>query len=230
MTVLELLIKAWKTSGIVAADSETPDSAQTADGLYLLNELLSEMAIDGKSIPYRTHATESLVAGQEKYPIDNLASIDALTYNDGEVRFSLVRDGVKKYFNTPRVDNISSLPSHYYAERQNGGTDIYLYFQPSKNFTLNISGLYYLSSVTKATELDDAYDEFYQGYLRYKLAERMCELYNVPYPLERRLEKLERKIDGLNSTDLLVRKSPLLKDGGFTNYGYANFTTGWYPS
>src|SRR6185503_20230450 len=153
-----LITRAYYLSGVVARLLQTVDSAQLSDGLYLLNAFLDFKSSDLRLIPYFQRTTFNTVGGQESYFIENLNYVDSLTFNIGDVRYSLNEMSRKEYFSTPRIDNVESLPFSYRTERELGGTRIYLYFVPADIYTMKISGKYNLTEVTLNQDLSTTYD------------------------------------------------------------------------
>jgi hypothetical protein len=210
---------------------ETISSTETDDGLDLLNDIIAEQSINGSFIPYTSHPTFNTVQGQEIYTIPNLVEISELTFNiDSTVRFPMIRDTQRKYFGSGRVDDLQSLPFHYYAERQLGVMLIYLYFIPDKAYQMNISGKYALQEVALFDDLSSILDRFYLSYLKYKLAKRVCDFYSETFPpqLEPTLKGLENDINKFTGTDLSIKRHSMFRNNNF-NYAQANLGRGWRP-
>src|ERR1700754_269736 len=122
LTVNQLIANALHLSEIVSIDFETPTGAQITNGLRLLNGILDEASLDSVLIPYYTHQDFNTVTDQEIYLIPNLIECTSLTFNINTVRFPMVRDSLNRYNATGRVDNVFSLPYHYYVEKYIGGS------------------------------------------------------------------------------------------------------------
>jgi hypothetical protein len=138
------------------------------------------------------------------------------------------RLGRNDYFGSPRANNINSLPFTYHTERVKGGIDIYLYFKPNQVYPVHIWGKAGLQNVTQLTDLTVVYDYFYIAYLRYKLAERICEENNITFTKGATLAEYEAKLlDGSSAYDLSIRKLSTLTHGGSFNYAAANLGRGW---
>ena len=135
-----LITRSFYLSQILARDFQTLSGSQEADGLFLLNEALDEKASDVSLIPYYQQYVLNTVAGTESYFIPNLLEADSVTFNIGDVRFSMNEMTRKEYFGTPRIDSLQSLPFSYRIERDLGGSTIYLYFLPSQDFVVKIWG------------------------------------------------------------------------------------------
>lgn len=229
-TVRTLINKSWYLSGIVARDFEDVSGAQITEGLDLLNELLANKTANNRLIPYYTAYSFNATVGQEEYAIPNLIWIESITFNQNVVRFSMYKQGRKNYFGSPRVDNISSLPFNWHLEREKGGARLFIYFLPSQNFPIKIRGKFSLASVTLNQDLDLTLDKFYISYLRYALAEYMCNDYNVILPpgTANKLAELEEVITDVSPMDLSqIKVSTLGKDKGL-NWAQVNFP-GWTP-
>jgi hypothetical protein len=164
-----LITRAYYLSQILARELQTLTGSMEEDGLFLLNESLDEKASDLSLIPYYNEFDINTIQGQEIYFIPNLMEADSVTFNIGEVRFSMNELTRKEYFSTPRVDNLQALPFSYRIERTLGGSNLYLYFVPNQAYVVKIWGKFGLTDVTLNQDLSLTYDGFYLSYLRHYL-------------------------------------------------------------
>lgn len=229
MQVTELITRAWYQSGIVAREFETVSDAETADGLMLLNRLINRSAIEPELISYQGHLEVTCVPDQEEYFVKGLVSVREMTFNDGEIRFPMARYTTKRYFSTGRVDNISSLPFHFYFERFLNGGKIYLYFLPDRNYTLNITGKVVLTELSISDNLD-AYDAWFHDYLIFLLARECCLWRKRPVPLEvnTEIERYKMLIKNVSPADLSINKSNMFKNNTM-DWAEYNLGRGWEP-
>ncbi len=102
-TALELITRAYYLSQVVARGLQTVSGEQITDGLYLLNADLKYKSTDLRLLPYFVRDEFFSVQGQEEYFIENLLYVDSLTFNIGDVRYSLLEFTRKEYFEQPRV-------------------------------------------------------------------------------------------------------------------------------
>ena len=170
--------------------------------------------------------------GQEEYTIPGLILVDVITFNIGDVRYSMRKIQRNEYFGSPRVDNIDSLPYSYHVERIKGGTKIYLYFGPSEVYPLNITGKFALSSVTADDVISDTLDQFYISYLTYALAKRICDFNSQEFSAQKMqtLRELEEQLIEVSPQDFRVlKKSTLSSKAGGYNWGDVNLGRGWRP-
>jgi hypothetical protein len=231
MKTRELVTNAYYFSGIVARNFQQVDGQQITDGLRLLNILLSEKTISGRFIPYYGHLTIPCVIGQQAYEVDNLISVDALTFNIDDVRFPMIEDQRRQYWATGRVDNIEALPYHYYLERIKGGLKIYLYFLPQDTYPLNITGKFALGDVTLDQDIDDELDEYYINYLEYSLAKQICIFNKIAVPLDVRdvIARYELQLSDLNPIDFTINKISTLTKNNNISWSDVNLGRGWRP-
>ena len=232
MLVSQLITRAWFYTGIVQRESQTADDTQSEDGLIEFNSLLTKFNINGGVIPYLKHVDLPLITGQQIYEVPNLRRVDVLAYNLGDVRYALRGDNKNNYFGSVRVNNINSLPYQYYTENYVGGTRIYLYFLPIENLVLNITGIYGFPKVIFSTELDTVMDGFFQDYLVFKLAKRLCDFYLAPTPkgVQDELDDYEDNIEGLNPVDLTCNVKNMYSSSSGNNFWtWVNFNRGWIP-
>lgn len=152
-TTNQLISAAYYASGVVSREFETVSGFQIADGLQWLNDILGEKRVDDGMIPYETTYNFNSIVGQEKYFIPNLIQIDTLVFYLDNVRYSMNYSKRNEYFGTPRVENIQTLPYHWYFERRVGGGNLYIYFQPNQNYPMSIKGIFNLNSVALGQDL-----------------------------------------------------------------------------
>jgi hypothetical protein len=233
-TVTQLITNAWYTSGIVARNLQSVTGDQLYDGLSMLNDVLGIKTANSPLIPYYTVYDGVFVPGQEKYFIPNLVQADSLTFTIDTVRYSTSTVSRRNYFGSPRVNNIDSLPFSYTLVRVLGGTDLYVYFNPSNAFDFQIVGQFGLTEIASnqlLLDLDTMYDRFYIVYLRYALAEYMTEEYAQTFPpgARQKLREFESVIRDINPLDLSMKKMSSLAGGGGINYGDINIGRGWRP-
>ena len=224
-----LITKAYYLSGIVPRNFESVDRDELADGLDLLNDVLSEINVTGSYIPYFSYPQITCVVGQEEYLIPNAVDIMTATFNIGSVRYEMYQDTLKHYFGSPRVDNLKALPLTWFWERVDGGVKVSVFMLPQQNFVMKFKCKIALSNVTVNTELDDTYDRFYQLFLKYKLADYICDFYNVSTPpkLAARLDQYENIYTDLNAYDYTVNKVASYSKTDSMSYAQANIGKGW---
>lgn len=232
MNARELITNAWYLSGIVSRDLETVSGDQISDGLNILNELLGEKSGTGRYIPYYTQAQVATVAGQQDYTVPNLIVLDTLTFNIADVRYNMRRDSRYRFWGTARLDNIESLPFHYYSERVLGGSKISLYFLPNADIDyLTVTGRYALTTVALDDEMSTLLDSFYVSYLKYLLAQRLCDWYSTEFSPSKQkvLAELEANCVDVNPMDFTVKKLSTLSSRDSINYAQVNIGKGWRP-
>lgn len=230
MIVAALINDAYYYSGITSFEFETVSRSQSDAGLRLLNDLLSEKSISAAMIPYSSHTELTTQVGVAEYEVDNLVELQVLTFNDGTTRWPLVRDMQRAFFGSFRIDDIQSLLSHFYAERQKNKTIIYLYFLPNKEYTLNITGKYKLSSVVLDTDLSPIFDDFYTSYLKILLAIRLCMFMQVtPSPdLKKQLFEFNRELNKIEGADLSIVR-PRMSRTPVPETDGRSWWNGWMP-
>jgi hypothetical protein len=228
---IQLINRAWNLSGIVGRNVQNSQGNQGSDGLYLLNELLEFKAIDIDLIPYFKHYSLTLNTGQEMYFIPNLVFMESMTFNIGPVRYSMQKALRQEFWGDSRVLNIESLPFQYHFERVDGGANVYVYYVPNQEFSSNITGKFGLTNVTLQTDLELTYDGAYISYLRYELANFMCNEYGVSFPERhmRTLLSMKSMLSNQSPPDLSMKKRSTLTNGYGINYGIVNICNGWVP-
>lgn len=231
MNANELIAKAYYLSDVVSRELETVSGSQQADGLDMLNDLLAEKSAKGHLIPYYTHSNFDLVVGQEEYFIPNLIDADVITYNIGDIRYSLLQSNRRFYFGSPRADNVNSLPGSYHFERSLGGGKLYFYNFPSDVFRVNITGKFALTQVAGCDDLSDGLDNFYISYLKYALAKRISDFFNFEFAPNKAktLFELEKDVFEVAKPDMQIKKISTFGDANYINWAYANLGRGYFP-
>jgi hypothetical protein len=227
----ELISRAYYLSQVVSRELQTVSGDQITDGLYLLNALLDFKSTDTRLIPYYDRTTFNTIAGTEVYFRPNLLMVDAITFNIGDVRYSMTemtRDG---YFATARVDNIQSLPFSYRVERVLGGANIYLYFVPADVYVMNLSAKYALSEVTLDQDISLVYDKYYIEYLRHELANMICSDYGATLPdaTMQTLQEYRKKLLAVSPPDLSIQSDNYFDSGYGFDWQMVNLYKGYVP-
>lgn len=246
-TAQTLITRSWYLSGIVARGAQTVSGDQIHDGLMMLNALLDFKQIEIDLVPYYTYIEMPAVGGQEFYFLPNVAAIESITFNIGEVRYPMDSSTRSHYFGSGRVDNIETLPFNWNFNRALGGGYLGLYFIPEANYPLKMMVKLFMVDVALNTDLtniasvlpytfinnsNQGYDTSYIEYLRYALAQYMCSEYGILFNPEsaKILQKYERKLMYIGPPDLSMIKTSILTEGTGINYGDVNIGKGWRPS
>lgn len=154
-SVLNLITNAYYISSIVGRDFQTLSGSQLSTGLEVLNDILADKVIETDMVPYWTTGFQwPATVGQEKYFIPNLISVETLVFYIDSVRYNTSEVHRDQYFGSARANNINSLPFTWHQERTLGGVNIFLYFFPQQNYTMEITGLFRLYDVTLNQQLD----------------------------------------------------------------------------
>lgn len=230
-TALTLINRAYNLSRIVSRGLQTVTGDQQANGLFLLNALLDTKGTNTRLIPYFAEYDGTFIVNQELYFIPNLYGIETMTFNIGNVRYPMSKDARKEYFGSARVDNISSLPFSYHLERQQGGSNVYVYYLPVQAYPFKIWGKFGLTNVTLHQDLSLNYDNFYIEYLRFALGEYISEDSGMDFPPQSmaRLKQIEKMLLDVSPPDLTISKISTLQDRYVLNYAQANIGQGWTP-
>lgn len=226
----QLISGAYYASGVVSREFETVSGAQVGDALIWLNNILTEKDVDEGMIPFESTYTLNAVVGQEIYYIPGLVQIDTLVFFLDAVRYAMKYEKRNAYFGSSRVENIQTLPFEWFFEKQFGGGNLYIYFQPDRAYPMELHGMFSMDQVTLGQDLSLTLDQFYITYLRYALADRICSEYNFTTPnnVLRQLGKYEAFISKKSRIlDLRIAKTSTLQQRGNVNYAFINLAHGW---
>ncbi len=152
-TVSNLIADAYYVSGIVSREFETVSGQQGNLGLRVLNNILSDKAIEKDMIPYYLKYTFQAVGSQSTYFIPNLEEADTLVFYLNSVRFQTNPVGRIAFRGSSRAENVTSLPFTWNLERCLGGSNISLYFVPNVAYPMELWGLFRLGSMTMNQDL-----------------------------------------------------------------------------
>lgn len=235
MKANELIVKAYYLSEIVSRGLEEVSGSQMADGLEMLNDIITEKSAKGYEIPYYETRSFSTVTGQEKYFVDDLINISTVTFTSNNVRYPVELFKRKEYKGNGRVEGVQSLIYNCYVERALGGANLYFYPLPADVYLVEVTSKYALSEVTGNEELSDTKEKYYQGYLKYALAERICDFYNIEFSpgKMKTLMKKERDIFNVDPPDMTIKKLSTLNsddNAEYLSYPWANLSGGWFPN
>lgn len=230
-TARQLITRSCYLAGLTGRGLETPTDEYISDGLDLLNDFLVMKSADIGLIPYYREEVFNAVADQELYFIRDCVKIDTFTFNIDDVRYSTYEKSRQDYFGTGRVDDISSLPYEWHQERKLNGTELYVYFLPQEDYVFKLWGKFALTKVTLNQDLSAILDDYYIQYLRYGLAEYICEYYNLatPVSVSQRLEEYTQKIRDISPMDFTIKKLGYFGNAAPFNYADANLGRGWRP-
>lgn len=231
-SVNKLITNAFYLSKVRSKDFQTVGGDDITVGLDLLNEVLSETSINTKMIPYYTEYVTAAVIGQEMYFIPYLVEPFSLTFNDTTIRYATTQLSRREYHSTTRIDGVIALPFDVSFERVTGGCNMYVQFLPADTYPFKIWGKFALTLLTTAdlpTDLLDTYDMFYIRYLRYLLAQEICNYYGVTFSPELRLvsDRIAANLNDMNPIDLTTRKLDLYDDKNAINWAQVNLGKGF---
>jgi hypothetical protein len=229
MKAVELINRALVLAGIVARDLQQASGSEPKDGLFWLNQILARKSANGRLIPYYGHAEITSTQGEEFLFFENMVTADVLTFNIGDIRYSVKPVQRDEFFGSSRPENISSLPYQWYWERVPGGINVYLYFTPAQDYPVKVTGIKSFDSVTYDTQLDDAMDKFYQNYLMYDLAEALASWKKLSLPplTAQILKEIRNEVRDINPKDYSIYKISMFGSDGVLSYAQINLGRGW---
>lgn len=233
-TVTQLITEAFYLSGVISEEFEEISGYQITKGLKLLKAAIEFKTAQDRLIPYFKQYDFAGVIGQEKYFIPDLIEVETLTFSIAEVRYPMSYTTRQKYFGTPRANNIDSLPYIFFVEKKLGGADLYMYFFPQQTYAFQLHGKFRLDSdLTLLQDLSLTLDGYYIEYLRYLLAEYICEDYQIQLTgaASKKLDTYENSIFDTSPYDLSMTKDSILQSNTTSPdiYAQVNITT-WLPS
>lgn len=231
--VQKLVTNSFYLSTVRSRTFQTVSAADVADGVDMLNEILAFQSINKRLVPFYSRKDDLVLQiGVEKYFLENVIEIDTFTFNlDGDVRYPSQVVDRTKYFSNGRPNNVQALPFIWHQERVLNGTDLYVYFLPNQEYTTNLTVKYGLTQVTQFTDLLDYYEMGYIRYLRYKLAQAICQDYGVEFAQDsvKVLESLEHDLQWVSAPDLTLNVMNTMGGEYCFDWQTANLTNGWRP-
>lgn len=227
--VTQLISRAYNIAGIIGKEYETISGNQLNEGLELLNEVLSSKTANQRLIPYYSAYTFTGVIGHEEYFIPDLVLAETLTFSIATVRYSMRSVTRREYFGTSRANDVDSLPFIYHCERTLNGTNLFMYYTPNEAYVFILEGKFSLSEVVLGQDLLVTLDQYYIDYLKYALAEYVCQEYNITLQPQavKRLDQLEAAIFDISPIDFTTSKISMLQKGGAISYAQVNIGGAW---
>jgi hypothetical protein len=132
-TVNKLITNAFYLSKVRSKDFQTVGGDDITVGLDLLNEVLSELCINTKMIPYYTEYVTNAVVGQEEYFIPNLVEPFSITFNMDTVRYATSQLSRREFHGTTRIDDVTALPFNTRMERTVDVSSVILYLSSMRS-------------------------------------------------------------------------------------------------
>lgn len=243
-TVTDLITKSYYLTGVVSRELETVSGTQYNDGLSLLNDILGDKRVQKGMIPYFLPLEFTAITGQEIYFFPGLIDASTITFFLEEVRYYMTPIPRDEWFGNSKALDIESLPGYFHVERCfntditigpiGDGAKVYLYFIPNQNYPMEIWGKFNMAFVALNQDLDMTLSRFFINYLKYALAERICDEYNydVPDRIDAQLEEYQDLIDKQSAKlDMSVSiVSTLTEKDQILNYAQANLGRGFFPN
>ena len=232
LTAQALITQAYTLAGIVARELETVSGNQIDDGLTLLNDLLAEHSATGRFIPSYQHQSIVAIPKQQEYEFEGLMHLESMTFQVGAVRFSMKRVSRESFWASPNIKNVVIFPFQYAAERVPGGMRIFFKQPPAPEIdTYTVNGQWALPSECLDFDLSNQLDRYYLSYLKYALAERLCDVYHLPFPppAQATLNQLRDLCIDINPRDMSAKTLSLFPTHTAANWADANLGRGWRP-
>jgi hypothetical protein len=236
-TAQQLITESWYLSGIASRALQSVTNQQITDGLERLNAVLDITTSSIDLIPFWIEYNSTFVAGQEIYPIPGLVEIETVAFfipadsSPNLVRYPMRQASRQEYFAYSRVEGIETLPYIWHMERNHSGANLYIYYLPQENWAFQMWAKFSLTNVTLQTDLTLSYQGFYIEWLKYKLANYLCELYNVSFSPSHmmRLNSYEQMIKNASPLDFTQKKLSIFQPTGAPDYAMENLGKGFYP-
>lgn len=242
-TVLKLITNAYYLSGIVSREFETTSGSQYTDGLDALNDLLGDKTVESGLIPYFKRLDLVAQPNVAEYFIPGLIDIATFTFFINSVRYCTLKNSRSEFFGSARAENIQSLMFNWHTEREfnqnpldgpiTEGARLFVYFRPDAGYPMQIWGTFGLDEVALNDDLSLVYGRFYIDYLKYALAQRVCDNFNfiVPQGVLDRLDVMENNIEKQSAQMDLKQTTISTLNQGYDGFTYAdvNIGHGWRP-
>lgn len=232
MDATQLVTQSYYLSDVVSRELETVTGSQLSDGIEMLNEILDEKSASGHEIPFNQSINFTGVPGQEEYFIENLIDITSITFVNQNVRYSMRWYSHDKYHGSTRILNINTFPGIYTFNRVPGGCNVYIYFNPDLPYQFEIWGKFSFVNVNATTDLSIALPNFFISYLKYALASRICQYFNIEFAPQKLavLNKKEKTIFEPEPEDLSIKLDSKFNNNRVLDYAAINIYRGIWPS
>ncbi len=230
-TVTQLIVESYYLSGRVSQGLQTITGPQLNAGLRYLNALLAVKSVNSRLIPYYNEYQFNAVVGQEEYFIPGLIYVETLTFLYSTVRWSMIQCTRKDFQGSSRAENIKSIMQNYYVERCKGGANLFMYFFPDQTYPMKIWGKFALLNVVLNQDLEATLEDFYIEYLRYALAEYICQANNITFQPQNKatLDDFEQQFLDIDAPDLTVQRKTAYGSRPLWSWSLVNLSHGWQP-
>lgn len=231
MDATQLVTQSYYLSDVVSRELETVSGSQLSDGIEMLNEILDEKSASGHEIPFNESRNFTGVPGQEEYFIEGLIDVTSLTFVNQNVRYSMRWYSHDKYHGSTRVLNINTFPGIYTVNRVTNGSNIYIYFNPDLNYQFELWGKFSFDNVAPTTDLSAALPKFFVSYLKYALANRICQYFNIEFAPGKLdiLRQKEKTIFEPEPEDLSIKLDAKFNNKRVLDYAAINIYRGIWP-
>lgn len=217
-TVTQVIQTALRRLAVLAA-TETVDSADTATGLIIFQDLIAELSGENLIIPYESDESITLVADQGSYTIGENGTPDKSTprplrinsayiTDSGSINYAVEVITKAQYDNIPDKTQTGRPFYLYYNPTVPNGT-IYLYYVPDAAETLHIIGYKPLTDPAQLSddlEITTGIPRMYHNPLGWMLAEQLAPEYGIEPSLYIQRRAIEGKalIQSVNSANRLT--------------------------
>ncbi len=231
MLVNNLIVEAYRLSGVAASEGESPSSTQEKRAELALNRLIVSENIDGAHIALLKESTGNLVQGAEVTPLPGFIGILSFQYFlSNNLRIPLRSTSLQKFKSFATVTSLNAPPTIYYPLRTETGIDLLLYAHPAENYPYEIQGVRQLETVTLNSDIVGD-TVFYTDYLLYLLADELRLMNNrhANVRIIERIKQYQRKFDQIKPKNTTVEVSRLGKQAySLNDPASAQILQGWY--
>lgn len=231
---ITLITDAMYLSSLVSRQFESVSNDKLADGLNLLNKFLQVQTAGKGLIPYYVELPIFFtVPGIEKYALDAVTTVSSVTFFYGDVRYQMQGLTRDQNFATYRALNFTSLPRVWHFEPSLVGGDLYLYPKPDLAYEMHVwVKKEFDEVVTFNRDLLTLFRKFYIEYIRYGLAQYICDFYQIATPMnvEDRLASLIQELSSrVGPKDFSPNTKLTLGRRSGLNWARINLSNGFEP-
>ncbi len=217
MSATLLVQDAYVLAEILAEEGETANAAQITIGLKYLNITIRKINISSDVISLITDEDFNLPADINVFTLTGYTKLLKVQYNLGGIRYDIKLLSLNDFKDRSRIVNNTGIPYIGYPKRTPTGIDLEIFFTPSVPYLMTVTGYKNITEVVSDTILSGI-EKFYEDYLLYKLAYRLCNYYQKPIPagISNEVREYEQEFEKLK-VYRIDRKLSILGRGSYNN-------------
>jgi hypothetical protein len=202
---------------------EQPSSAEIAEGLDYLNDILASLNIGGINIPYVHTINFNMVPSQDTYSFGQDETNDVISnkildlfdvyivYQDIQYPLEVIDHDTA--FQLARALSTTTRPTKVFLQNAETNSTLKFIYSPDMAYTCYIRAKFYLGSIGLAQNITSVPNTYFR-YLRYKLAKELASVFETNTWddfKDSELNKMEADIKALSNKNWAIKQTRLMQ-------------------